>query len=240
MMTFIRSIENCVLQLSCLAWILAGFVGLSCTSTERPSALVATTVSVPPFLESIVFDLESARPGALTVQPRGGPAAVALGALADSRLRTSPSLTSLEVRRPVPGVWRFAGLGEPPKVRIREKRSYLRGRLLEPGGRVVPRDGDCSLVYEIYDVFGESLPDTARHALDARAQVLAPNGAEESRQLVPSPAPEGVLRFRDPQLVRCNQAGRYWVVVEVSAADSEGRSIELFRDGGNGFILTSG
>lgn len=236
MMTFIRSIENSWRPLVMLGWVCAGGVGLACAGSEKAPVAFGTSVSVPPFLEFLVFDIESPRPETLSVQPPGEPEAVPLTALAGTLLSTSPTLTRLEVRRPRAGTWRFAAPGEAPKVRFRKGLSHLRGRLVEPpaGGLA---GAPCRLAYEVVDLFGDPLSGPETSLLDARAWLMDADGALEALTLQRQPRLPEAVRFVASRPQFCQTPGRYRLEVDVVTRDRAGRLTVLLRDGTNGFSV---
>lgn len=194
-----------------------------------------TVIDVPPYLEFVVFDLEGAEPSGVRVFPPMGPRPRGLAELSDSEVRWSPRLTTVLVRRPVPGLWRFSGSAPEVRVRIRELKSFVRGRVLEPPARVSHGAGRCRLVYEVLDDTGGPLSLHDEGAVDVNVAVLRPDGSREAVTLEVDPDHGSV--FACTKGIACDLPGRYWIEVVVATRGAEERPVVLLRDSSAGFAV---
>lgn len=214
-----------------LAFIAAGPAGRMGKEME--------SLILPPYLESVVFDLFSEDPGAAVEVFAPGDLHHPLtpGAAGVEEIRLGNTLKTLSVRRPAPGRWIFRKSRPGTRVKILSQQFLPRGVLLEPAGGEPLRQHDrVFLTYRVTDAEGSPLQELPGYPLSAQLVLVHPNGLR--RPLVMKLHPElGPGVFRTREKIECKLSGRYWTEVVITAQDLSGRTVRVLQDRWSGFSV---
>lgn len=192
------------------------FLGCRAREAERDHQVVE--VMIPPYLDYVVLDLESVDPQGVEVSVPSSSEPTPLAILAASIQRWSPDLSTVLIRRPHAGRWRFSSREARWAVRLRESSSFLLGHLLAPP-RSIPRGRDtCRFDYQVTERSGSVPYEKLASRLVVSAVVTHPDGSRESSSLVASEE-SGALRFTSPITVRCSQLGKHTVEATIAVRD---------------------
>src|SRR6185436_1109256 len=194
--------------------VVSGIVG---TRTIEVSAHGDTLV-VPPYLETIVFDLFRGHPpGEIAIF---APDALRpIDAAKIGEVRTGELLSTVVVRHPAPGRWTFRKTRANGRAKIFSQQFFPRGALLEPGDAPLRQHGRTGIAYRITDGGGARIEELPGYPLSLELTVITPRGERRPlRVRRDSPRRAGVFRSVDE--AECDAAGRYWTEVEVKTRDA--------------------
>ncbi len=225
-----KALRPAILQGLVLAFLLAGAAGRRSQETE--------SLILPPYLESVVFDLFNDEPGAAVevFAPSDLRHPLTLGVAGVEEIRLGSVLKTLIVRRPAPGRWNFRK-SPGTRVRILSQQFLPRGGLLEPASGQLLRQHDwVFLTYRVTGDDGSPFQELTEYPLTAHAVLIQPNGLRRSLVLehLPWMGP-GVFRTRER--TECPLAGRYWTEVSLTTRDLDGRAVTLLHDRWSGFSV---
>ena len=213
--------------------VVSGIVG---TRTIEVSGRSGDTLVVPPYLDTIVFDV-------FRGHPPGEVAIFAPDALRPidpekaGEVRTGELLSTVVVRRPAPGRWTFRKTRANGRVKIFSQQFFPRGTLLEPAGAPVQQYDRIAVAYRLTDAGGAPLEELPGYPLSLAVTVITPNGQRRPLR-VRRDSLRGPGRFRTIEKTECDAAGRYWTEVEVKTNDADEHAVSIFCDRWSGFRVS--
>ena len=227
-----RALRPAVLLGALLAFIPGG------RADERDQKMKA--LILPPYLESVVFDVFSEAPdAAVEVFAPDDPRRPLLpGAAGMEEIRLGRVLKTLVIRRPAPGRWTFRASHPGIQVRILSQPFFPRGALLEPASGGAAHQGDrIFIAYGVTDANGLPLQDLSGYPLTARLVLLQPNGLRRPPLILQRQPELGPGVFRTRERIECPQPGRYWTEVVLTTRDLAGRTVKVLEDRWSGFSV---
>jgi VWA domain-containing protein len=205
----------------------------------RTAESTAERLVVPPYLEMIVFDVFRAeRTASVEIFAPGSPTPIRAGMNGILSLAVGDVMATVVVPHPPPGEWRVRKSRPDARVRVLSQQFFPRGRLLHPREiDTVRRCARVSVVYRLLNASGEPLQELSGYALALDLTLVKPIGpartlAMEREQTL------GTAAFRSANDPVCDVTGRYWTDVRVTAVDSSGHRLEVFRDRWSGFSVS--
>lgn len=217
--------------------VLLGLV-LALASAGRSGEAKASII-LPPYLESVVFDVFTEEPAASVQVFSPGDLRHPLtpGAGGVEEIRLGNALKTLTVRRPAPGQWIIRQSHRGTAVRILSQQFLPRGLLVEPKeGEPVPQHERAFIVYRVMDENGSPLEELPGYPLVARLVLVQPDGRRlplAMKRL--SQKDPGVFRTRDR--IECSLPGRYWTEVVLTTRDLAGKPVTVLQDRWSGFTV---
>jgi len=196
------------------------------------------TLVVPPYLDIIVFDIfRASRDAAVEIFPPGSARAIRAGVGGIMSMPVGDVLATLVVPRPAAGEWTIRKSRPDARVRVLSQQFFPRGVLLHPAETETLRRCDAvPLAYRVLDGRGQPIEELREYALSLDVTLAAPNGGSRSVAMNRDPA-LGRGGFRSAHDPLCPLPGRYWTDVRVTAVDSGGHRLEVFRDRWSGFSV---
>lgn len=199
------------------------------------------TLTVPPYLDVIVFDVLRLS-AAVTVEifPPGSAAPIRSGTGGIESIRIGDVLTTLVVPRPRPGEWVIRKSHQDARVRILSQQFFPRGLLLRPAPTETLRQCDrVPIVYRVLDGSGRPFEELPDYALALDLTVAMPGGAITTVAMERDPS-LGVCAFRSARELECDLPGRYWTDVRITTVAGDGHRLDVFRDRWSGFSVVAG
>lgn len=199
------------------------------------------TLTVPPYLDVIVFDILRLSAG-VTVEifPPGSAAPIRPGAGGIESIPLGDVLTTMVVPRPKPGEWVIRKSHQDARVRILSQQFFPRGLLLRPAPTDSLRQCDrVPIAYRVLDGSGRPFEELPDYGLALDLTVAMPGGGSTAIAMERDPS-LGVLAFRSAQDMECDLAGRYWTDVRITTVAADGHRLDVFRDRWSGFSVVAG
>jgi Mg-chelatase subunit ChlD len=209
------------------------------TRTVEPGARPTESLVVPPYLETIVFDVFRGSPDAqVEIFPPASTLPIRDGRDAVEAVRVGSVLTTYVVPRPRAGRWRIRRSHGTAHVRIVSQQFFPRGLLVQPGPTEPLRQYDrVSLIYRVLDAEGQPLREISAYRLVLEVALASPDGQRTSIRMRRA-ATLGPSVFRSEHDSECALPGRYWTDVKVMTVDDAGSRLDVFHDRWSGFSVS--
>jgi len=190
-------------------------------------------IMLPPYLDSVVFDIFSGSTGgSVSVFAPGADQPLRAGTAGVQEIRLSDALSSMVVRRPAAGTWMFLKSDAQGAVRVFSQEFFVRGALIRPSPtRPLPRSSSIEVTYRLVDAQGQPVPELPDYPISVELRLTDPDGHAVSLPMRRRPE-LGAGVFRGERPIQCDTPGRYWTEVRVSAS-----AVELFHDRWSGFSV---
>lgn len=208
-------------------------------SAPSKTAREVDTIVVPPYLETIVFDVfRSAHDTTVQIFPPGSRTPVQHGTPGIEELTLGDVLATLVVTRPEPGEWTIRKSRADAHVRIRSQQYFPRGVLLRPEPtRLVRKGSRVDVAYRVVDHDLQPIRERPDSPLSLHLDLVTPEGRVTPVAMERAPDLGGAT-FRSAREAECGTAGRYWTDVRVVTVDARGRQLDVYRDRWSGFTVT--
>jgi hypothetical protein len=209
------------------------------TRTTEPEARSSDSLVVPPYLETIVFDVFRGSPGAVVeIYPPGTATPIRHGKDAVEAVRVGSVLATYVVQRPRAGRWIIRKSHGAARVRIVSQQFFPRGLLVQPAPTEPLRQYDrVRLAYRVLDSDGQPLREIPEYTLALEVSLARPDGERTSVKMHRA-ASLGPAVFRSEHDSECILPGRYWTDVKVMTIDDGGRLQDVFHDRWSGFSVS--
>lgn len=196
-------------------------------------------LTVPPYLEMIVFDVFRGSPDAAVelIPPAVAAAPIGSGSNDGEAIRTGDVMATYVVPRPRPGEWTIRKSHKDARVRIVSQQFFPRGVLIQPAGETVRQHDRVQLTYRVLDGARQPLQEVPGYPLSLELAIADPSGVRR-RLPMASAADQGLGVFRSIEGLECTLSGRYWTDVKVTTLDSSGRRLDIFHDRWSGFSVS--
>jgi len=209
------------------------------TRTVEPGARPMESLVVPPYLETIVFDVFRGSPDAVVeIFPPASTIPIRDGRDAVEAVRVGSVLTTYVMPRPRAGRWTIRRPHGAARVRIVSQQFFPRGLLIQPAPTEPLRQYDrVSLAYRVLDAEGQPLRELSEYRLALELGLARPDGERTSVTMRRAAAlgPSVFLSERDSE---CVLPGRYWTDVKVMTVDDAGSRLDVFHDRWSGFSVS--
>lgn len=209
------------------------------TLTVETDASASDSLVVPPYLESIVFDVFHGSPDAIVeIFPPGSATPIRGGTDDVEAMRVGKVLATYVVPRPRPGRWRIRKSHRGARVRVVSQQFFPRGLLVRPAPMEPLRQFDrVSLAYRVLDANGHALRELPSYTLALEVTIARPDG-ERTSVMMHRATDLGPSIFRSSEDSECDLAGRYWTDVNVMTVDDDGQRLNVFHDRWSGFSVS--
>ena len=210
----------------------SGVVG---TRTVEAGGDGGDTIVVPPYLDTIVFDVFRGRPpGKISIFAPDALRPLTAGAEGVGEARTGELLSTVVVRRPAPGRWTFKKSRPEARVKVFSQQFFPRGTLVQPADAALRQYDRVAVAYRVTDTAGAPIRELPGYPLHLELMLIAPNG-ERRRVAMQRDPLLGAGVFRAIEESECDTAGRYWTEIDVRTRDADERLISVFYDRWSGF-----
>jgi hypothetical protein len=201
------------------------------------SAAADEVLVVPPYLETVVFDIFRASPDAtVDVFPPGSSTPIRGGAGGVESIHVGDVLATLVVPQPIPGEWVIRKSHADARVRILSQQFFPRGLLVEPSAEEPPQQHDSiALAYHVLDSSGRLIEELRGYTFALDLTLTKPDGVSAVMAMQRPSA--GTAIFRSTSKAQCDLPGRYWTDVRISVIGGDGRRFDVFRDRWSGFSV---
>jgi von Willebrand factor type A domain len=219
--------------------VLADIVGTRVQQSQ--SNATEQTIVLPPYLESVVFDVfRGARDGDVSVFAPGTRLPLRAGSPGVEEVRLSDTMSSILVRNPPPGTWRFQTSSTDSLVRVFSQEFFPRGVLISPATAEPLRQyARAEVLYRLVDGRGRPIAELPSHPLSVELRLIGPDGRAVSLPMRRHPR-LGTSVFGGANAIACDAVGRYWTEVRVSTTDAQRRRVNVFHDRWSGFSVDEG
>lgn len=209
------------------------------TRTVEADLRSADSLVVPPYLETIVFDVFRGEPDAVVeIFPPASAVPIRDGKNAVEAVRIGNVVTTYVVPRPPPGRWIIRKSHGAARVHIVSQQFFPRGVLVRPAPMEPLRQHDrVTLAYRLVDSGGAPLREIPHYTLSLEVALARPDGERTPVTMRPA-ADLGPASFRSEQDSDCSLPGRYWTDVKVMTVDDSGRRFDVFHDRWSGFAVS--
>lgn len=219
--------------------------GLLGTSTARslprrgPGGESVETLILPPYLDSVVFDVLGEEAGApiAIFAPGAADRPLAPGSQGVEETRLGQVLRTVAIRRPAPGTWTFRKPHPRARIEILSRQFFPRGELLAPAAGEPPRQHERAVIaYRVIDGDGAPVRELPGYPLRPEVFLRRPDGSRI--HLAMERRPElGPAVFRTRDEAECDLPGRYWTEVAITTRDAGDRRVRVFADRWSGFSV---
>jgi hypothetical protein len=213
------------------AWLFAVLLGM----TSNVRAQSTETVFLSPYLDVVILDVvDSRNPMGIDIFPPGADHPVAAGSNGVEEIHSGGLLTTLILRRPAPGYWRFRKSRPEGRIVILAQRFFPRGRLFLEDTSDLRQHDRVFIAYRLMDEAGLPLKELARYPLSVDLAVARPDGRREVITMQRD-STFGAAVFRAGKETECDLPGYYWTEVEVRAKAAGQLPVTVFRDQWSGY-----
>jgi hypothetical protein len=229
-------------NLQTLFRVVTGLLGTR-TAESQPAGAGQTmeTLVLPPYLDLVVFDIFRG-PQEVEVAVFAPDALRPLTAAAEGveEIRLGDVLSTVVVRRPVPGLWTFRKAHPDARVKVLSQQFFPRGVLIDPKTAQAPRQFDPpgTLAYRIIDGNGHPLQELPRYPLSLELSLVKPDGIRKELRMSHQPE-RGAMVFQSQEKIEFGLSGRYWTEVLIATRDVNAQRVNVFQDLWSGFSVAA-
>ncbi|MCP4655968.1 MAG: hypothetical protein GY856_11180, partial [bacterium] len=201
----------------------------------RVVRVVEEEIVIPPYLESIVFDIFSVDPSVRVdiYSPEDPNTPLDPDSPGVKVARIGEIIRSVTIRRPAPGPWTVRKSDSDARVDVFNQQFFPRGKLIQPAQELRQYDA-VAVAYQVVDGDGEPIRELEGYPLRLELTLVNPDDARLRRAM--ERAPElGEAVFRTVDETECDVAGHYRTEVLVAAKDFNDQWVTLFQDAWSGF-----
>jgi len=208
------------------------FNNLTGTPAEHIAPSVYDNVVIPPYLESVAFDIFSVDPEAgVQIFPANAPSE-ALTPKADSVtfVNVGKTIQTITIRHPAPGRWTIRKTNEASRIDVFTQRFFPRGKLMEPNPDAGLRQYETAWVrYRVVDGDGNPIKMIPGYPLTLALSLVKPDSSRIHMEMeTVQVLGEGVYQTKEE--VTCDLPGRYRTEVLIATRDLNNQQVPVFRD----------
>ncbi len=204
----------------------------------RVIPVVEEEIVIPPYLESMVFDIFSVDPGVRVgiYSPEDPNTPLTPDSDGVEVVSIGEIIKTFTVRRPTPGLWMVRKSDSQARVDVFNQQFFPRGELVQPAPQELRQYETVSVAYRVVDGTGQPIRELAGYPLKLELSLVKP---DDSRlRLDMERAPElGEAVFRTVGETECDLPGRYRAEVLVATKDLNDQQVTVFQDGWSGFVV---
>lgn len=192
-------------------------------------------VVIPPYLESVVFDIFRDNPQVeVQIFPADHPdKPLSSESQHVSFVRVGRTIKSVTVTNPKPGIWKISKSHENAQVDVYFQRFFPRGILLHPNPEVAVRQFEKLVVkYCVEDGDHNPIEELPGYPLTLELSLVKPDGARMQMEMKKSPDPSEKEKsvFKTTGEIVCDLPGTYKTEVVIGTKDLSNKPVTLFRD----------
>jgi uncharacterized protein YegL len=211
------------------------------TSAEHIPPTMYDNLVIPPYLESIVFDifridtevivnLFPANDLQHSLTPDSGNV---------DFVNIGKTIQTVSVKCPVPGRWKIEKSNEEAKVDIYSQRFFPRGKLINPGPDALLRQYEAIFIsYCVMDGDENPIKEIPGYPLTLELSLVKPDSSRIQIEMQKD-LTMGESIYRTTREIECDLIGPYRTEVLIASKDLNDQSVPVFRDQWSGFIVQS-
>ncbi len=213
------------------------------TSSRHVPRDMYDNVVIPPYLESVVFDIFRVDPGVkvdIFSQERPGTPLSAK----DKHVtvtRIGRTIQSVAVKNPQPGSWRIRKSRPNARVDVYTQRFFPRGKLVYPTkDQSLRQFQKIPVKYRVEDGDGKPIRELPGYPLTLELSLVKPDKSRiqmKMRKSLKTAEKPGNGIYETEGEILCNQAGAYKAEIVIATKDLKNRGVTLFRDQWSGFTV---
>lgn len=211
------------------------------TSSEHISPLLYDNLVIPPYLESVVFDIFRVDPEVkVEIFPADAPQNPLTPDSGNVKfVNIGKTIQSVSVKQPVPGRWMIRKSEKEARVDIYAQRFFPRGQLINPKADDLIRQYETHFVsYRVVDGDGHPIQEIPGYPLNLELSLVKPDSSRIQVDMRKNPdIGEGV--FLTTREIECDMPGHYQTEVLIASRDLNDRNVTIFRDQWSGFDVRS-
>lgn len=216
--------------------LLEEFSDLIGAASEHVPEEAFDRLTLPPYLESVSFNIYSGEEGAVEIYTHRGDEPLTAEDPNVEIVEIGRHVTTINVQRPEPGEWRIKRVNDG-QVEVFRQLFFPRGELVRPDPDTELRQyASDPVVYRVLDGTGESLTQDPAYPLHLELALKKPDEGVERFEMIPAPEIGGsVFRTRDE--IEFDQAGEYSTEVSISTRDIHNTPRTIFQDSFSRFFV---
>jgi len=218
--------------------LLEEFAGLVGAAAEHVPETSYERLPIPPYLESVAFNIFSLDPEA-RVEIFTHSSAVPLSEDDPNveMIGAGKYITTISIKEPEPGEWRIQKVNDA-KVEIFRQLFFPRGELLRPEPEKELRQFEMApVVYRVLNGTGEPLQEKEAYPLTLEIALVKPDESILRYEMIRAPD-LGEAVFQTPETIEYDLAGSYRTEVSISTRDIRNTPVTIFRDQFSGFTVS--
>jgi hypothetical protein len=203
------------------------------TSAQHISPDMYDNVVIPPYLESVVFDIFRVNPEVkVDIFPADKPEEPLSPESENVKvLNVGKTIQTVTITNPVPGIWKFRKSHESAKFDIYTQRFFPRGKLLYPNPDQSIRQFEKVVVkYRVEDGNHNPIKELPGYPLMLELSLVKPDDSRIKMEMRKSFDSSEVGVFKTNREVECDLPGIYRTEVLIATKDLKNRQVTLFRD----------
>jgi hypothetical protein len=192
-------------------------------------------VVIPPYLESVVFDIFRDNPGVeVEIFPVDNPDQPLSSETENvSFVRVGRTIKTVTVTNPKPGIWRIRKSDENARVDVYFQRFFPRGILLCPNpGDSIRQFEKLVVKYRVEDGDHNPIKELPGYPLTLELSLVKPDGARVQMEMKKSSEPSEKEKsvFKTIGEIVCDLPGTYKTEVVIGTKNLKNKPVTLFRD----------
>jgi len=203
------------------------------TSAEHVSPDTYNEYPIPPYLESVVFDIFRVNPDVKVEIYSAKELEQPLSQ--DSKdvdiVNIGRTIQTLTVKKPTPGKWKIVKSDEKARVDIYLQRFFPRGKLLHPDPDVILGQYEKTNVkYRVEDGENNPIEEVPGYPLTLELSLVKPDSTRIQMKMQKSTELSEKSVFHTTREIECDLPGTYHTEVLIATKDLKNRQITIFRD----------
>jgi hypothetical protein len=190
-------------------------------------------VVIPPYLESVVFDIFRVNPGVEVdiFSPDQPDQPLSPGSENVTFVNVGNTIKAVAVTNPKAGIWRIRKSDENARVDVYSQRFFPRGRLIQPNTDEPIRQYEkVAAIYCVEDGNHNPIEELPGYPLTLELSLLKPDGTRSQMGMQKSPLPTEKSIFKTTGEIMCDLPGTYKTEVLIATKDLKNKQVTLFRD----------
>jgi uncharacterized protein YegL len=204
------------------------------TSPEHISKDKYDNVVIPPYLESVVFDIFRVDPGVeVNIFPPDNREQPISGQDKNVMVvKVGSTIEAVAVKHPKPGIWEIRKPHQEDRVDVYIQKFFPRGKLLYPSPDEPIRQFEkIPLKYRVEDENQKPIEELPGYPLTLELSLVKPDGKTRVQMgMKKSTQPNEKSVFVTSGEIGCDAAGIYKAEVVIATKDIKNRQVTLFRD----------
>jgi hypothetical protein len=200
---------------------------------STPGKVVRKDPVIPPYLESVIFDIFRDNPDLIVKIFPADRVDQALSPQDEGVefVNVGRTIQTVTVKNPVPGQWRIEKTDEEGNVKIYMQSFFPIGKLLHPDpDKPIKQFEKVIVKYRVEDGNNQPLKELPGYPLTLELTLVKPDGSRVQKEMGKSSDSFETSVYRTIETVECDQKGEYQTEVLIATKDIKNRQVSLFRD----------
>ncbi len=198
---------------------------------------------IPPYLESVNFDIFRANPKTdAEIYPADTPdTSLKHGSKNVDVVDIGKTIKTISVKKPTPGIWKIRKSGpKDGNMDVYTLKFFPRGKLLFPqSDKPVKQYEKVFVSYLVEDETHNPIQEQPGYPLSLELSLVKPDGSRLRMKMTKSTNPSEKSVFKTTEPITCDQPGTYRTEVLIATKDLKNKQVTLFKDEWSKFQVNS-